>query len=355
MNILNLPSPTAAGIGAPIGAGLGLLAGNQLEQMARNKALEYLNQQFPDQQGVYTQEQIEKAKMAASAPMRPFVEQAIQERNIGRQADIARISEIGELGNTALTSVYPKASPGMQNFFRNKALELSSTGVNPVQIRNQLTKDAQNFANLVAQLEKSTKNYDFSIPDTIKRLSDNTVISEKDLADSLKPVVAKMLDYGAEDLVRMQLSQLNLTPSAIDAALGKKLSPEVLQAIETSQIPTSSRSLLTGDVTAENPQDVKNLVSSLYQLDPSQSLLQLRQELVDKGKMNHIQFLQAVNELIADGVIVPDENQLKALADLQKPDRTTSQKLQKTFTDIIKDLPLKRIFFGLLGEKLLGG
>lgn len=355
MNILNLPSPTAAGIGAPIGAGLGLLAGNQLEQMARNKALEYLNQQFPNQQGVYTQDQIEKARMAASAPMRPFVEQAIQERNIGRQADISRISDIGELGNTALTSVYPNASPGMQNFFRNKALELSSTGVNPVQIRNQLTKDAQNFANLVAQLENSTKNYDFSVPDTIKRLSDNTIISEKDLVNSLKPVIKKMMDYGADDLVRYQLAQLNLRPSAIDAALGKKLNPEVLQTIDSTQIPTSSRSILTGNVTANNPQDVKNLVSSLYQLDPSQSLLQLRQELVDKGKMNHIQFLQAVNELIDEGVIVLDENQLKALADLQKPDKTTSQRLQKTFTDIIKQIPWKKIIFGVAGEKLLGG
>lgn len=356
MNILNLPSPTGgAEFGQSLGTGLGLLAGGQLQQYGRNQALDYLNKAFPGHQGVYTQEQIEQARTAANPFLRPFVESAIEERNVGRQADINRISQLGDIGNAALMSVYPDATPGMQNFFRNKALELSQQNVNPIQIRNQLTNEAQKFANLASQLKFSAENYDTDIFGTLRRVSDNVAINEKDLANSLKPIVKEMQKYGADDLIRKQLAELKLRSSVIDSVLGKKLNPTVSKAIKDAKIPTSKSDYLTGAVVANNPDDVKNLIRQVYQLDPSQSLLQLRQELIDKNKMNHIQFLQGINALVEEGVIQLNEDQLKNMSELQTPDQTTSQRLQKQFTNLIKQIPWKKVIFGELGSKIIGG
>ena len=353
MNVLNLPSPTGgAEIGRAVGSGLGLLAGAEIQRRARNAALDYLNATNPpmptDLPGttynapkIYTQQ--EKERLISNAPLliRNQVADAIEQRNTQGQVDIQRADMFSNLGEEALASVYPTATPFARQAFRNVALDMYSKGASPAQVQTFLTREGKTFADAAAAVEKSVENFDVDPFGALKNKLTGESITEEQLIKSLKPQLDAFKKYGMEDLARNLLSKKQLPPAAIEEALGTELSPQTLKAFQdTTKYPVKRDQF---EAKPKNIADLQNSLTSIFAADPNVNLALLRKQYIENGKADYSSFRDAIADLQSQGRIRLNADQLNQFASLQGPEKNYVNKLLRFLTKQVQGISLKSL------------
>lgn len=346
MNILNLPAPTAgAEFGQALGSLLGQAGSQGLDVYTTNKAMELLDQKIPrtetmedtNVQGPQFYNQRQQEEMLRETPwyLRSKVKGLMEQRNLAAGQEIENANIYKDLASDILKQIMPGAGPQILQLFGDKAIELYRKGVNTAQATTELTKMANTLAAGGAAFEQSLP-ITFNPLTKLYRSLSGTAVPEETIKESLATFYKPFRDLGANDEFTKIAFDKGYTSEMIEEIKGAKISPQV-------------NNYLNKEIKNVTPANLKNQIEEVFKIDPNTNLILLREKFINTDKIGFGDYLQAASELSNENKIKLNQDQLKQLATIQKPNKDAVRKLKETLNDPKTYKQILKSLFGGVG------
>ena len=331
MNILNLPAPTAgAEFGQALGQLLGQGAGVGLNVYTRNKAMDFLDQNFPKTEIIegtnvegpqfYTQKDKEQAIRNAPFFLRGQVSQLMEQRNqsSGREVENANIYK--NLASDIVKQFYPTVDPQTLQLFGDKAIQLYRQNIDIAQASTILTKLAKILGDSGASFTKSPEvsfNPFKRAYETVK----GTFISPDQLKQNLTSFAKPFVELGAFDEFRRLGSEKGFRPVDTEEILGYKINPQVTN-------------YLSKELKNTNLETLENQIEEIFKIDPNTNVVLLREKFINTGKIGFGDFLNVISKLQNEQKIKLKGDQINQLAIVQRPERDILRRAKEALVEL---------------------
>jgi hypothetical protein len=330
MNILNLPAPTAgAEFGQALGSLLGQAGSQGLDVYTTNKAMELLDQKIPrtetmedtNVQGPQFYNQRQQEEMLRETPwyLRSKVKGLMEQRNLAAGQEIQNANIYKDLASDIIKQIMPGAGPQTLQLFGDYAIKLYREGVNTAQATTELTKMANTLAAAGGAFEQSLP-ITFSPLEKLYRSVTGTAVPEETIKESLATFYKPFKDLGANDEFTKIATDKGYPPVMVEEIKGAKINPQVTN-------------FLNKEIKNVKPENLKNQIEEVLKIDPNTNLILLREKFVNTGKIGFVDFLQAASEISNENKIKYNNEQLKQLGTIQRPEKDAFRKIKESLYD----------------------
>jgi hypothetical protein len=331
MNILNLPAPTAgAEFGQALGQLLGQGAGVGLNVYTRNKAMDFLDQNFPKTEIIegtnvkgsqfYNQADIEKGQREAPFWMRGQVRQLMEERNRSSGIEIENANIYKNLASDILKEQFLGADPQTQQLFGDEAIKMFYNRIPINQAKTLLTQKAKILQDSGQGIE-NLPNVTFNPLKRLYRTVTGVDIPQEQIIETGAALAKPFVELKNFNGARRLLEPKNLPSVDTEKMLGYRINPAVTN-------------YLSDNLKKTKPETLGNLIEEVFKIDPNTNLILLREKFVNTGKVNFADFLDAVSKLQNEQKIKLEGDQISQLAIAQKPEKDIVRKVKEAIVTI---------------------
>jgi hypothetical protein len=214
--------------------------------------------------------------------------------------------DYGKKAVDKLEEYYPTANTEIKTLFKKKGEDISKTGKSEAEIERYLTKEAERFKNIIANVEK-----DISAPRSYKTLGRHLNGNYKNFEEAssdLRKHIQPLIDEGLWDFSRHLLAKKGYGPEEIDMTINplSERSKSEINKVETLfKVPFGKRKFGLSDEEADKA-IIKDTLKNIKEYEPNFSLLLARKMFEDK-KYSWREFKDALNELESEGFKLEDD------------------------------------------------